>query len=326
MRFKRFGREVGARIRNPPGLTLVEALVVIAIVGLLVGLLVSAVQTAREAARRAQCSNNMRQLGLAITSYEATYACLPPIPGGTGSIHVKILPYLDQANLYSSININIRSRSFHADENLTASTTSLQVFICPSDVSPGSRPTIFGPLATTNYACSRGVERRDFVDNGVFAAWSSTPIRLSDVRDGTSTTVMMSEWVVGPGLPELKDAKGSIHETYRLLTGRKSLEEFEAECRALDPGTASIAENEKGIGWIRGGYIYNMYNHNLNINQSSCMSAGMVQEGVYTAGSRHQGGAQTLFVDGHSAFMVEHQAPSLWRALGTRSGGEIIQP
>ena len=93
--------------RGNKGFTLIELLVVIAIIAILMGLILPAVQQAREAARRVHCKNNLKQIGLALHNYQSTNSVFPPsicigaAKGGTWSIHARILPFLDQANVYT---------------------------------------------------------------------------------------------------------------------------------------------------------------------------------------------------------------------------------
>lgn len=120
--------------------TLVELLVVIAIIGILVGLLLPAVQSAREAARRMQCSNNLRQLGLATLNYESTFKRLPGLTGSSSfSPQARILPYIEQGNLSNLIDYNIPlyvGPAFAARLNPLfrfAAGTVLPMLQCPSD-------------------------------------------------------------------------------------------------------------------------------------------------------------------------------------------------
>lgn len=147
------------KIRRVKGFTLVELLVVIAIIGILVGLLLPAVQAAREAARRMQCSNNLKQYGLALQNYESTYKTFPI--GGTNwdapliGWQVRILPYTEQSALYNALNFGLVTGNGAPDTligGVPARTKQVPYALCPSDGSD----TPDGNWAQTNYSGSLG--------------------------------------------------------------------------------------------------------------------------------------------------------------------------
>jgi prepilin-type N-terminal cleavage/methylation domain-containing protein/prepilin-type processing-associated H-X9-DG protein len=135
-----------SRSRTRPGFTLIELLVVIAIIGVLVSLLLPAVQSAREAARKAQCTNNLKQMGLALHNYESSVGAFPPAGQGTNystnppstqfvdgewSVLARILGYMEQQNVFNAINFNL-PYSHVTGSNWTACTSVVGVFLCPS--------------------------------------------------------------------------------------------------------------------------------------------------------------------------------------------------
>jgi len=160
------------------GLSLIELLVVIGIIGILAGLLLPAVQSAREAARRAQCANNLKQLVQACHDFEAARGGFPPalfarFPGpedqhryAAFSTHVAILPYLEQGPLYDSLNNSVATFVMdHLDgENATAARTVVDTFLCPSD----PMRTDAGPWAPNSYRGCLGVDPARRLESGVF--------------------------------------------------------------------------------------------------------------------------------------------------------------
>jgi prepilin-type N-terminal cleavage/methylation domain-containing protein/prepilin-type processing-associated H-X9-DG protein len=203
------------------GFTLVEVLVVIAVIGLLVALLLPAVQAARESARRIQCASNLKQLALACHSYADVYATLPigipqmydPDPrlnfyGQSQSIFVSTLGQLEEQPLFNAVNF---SRSIFASANATIYATGLEILWCPSD--PSIRMEVEYPfyedpfkekVRFSSYAGCTGIwyaDLSDFPDptnparveqiNGLFTA--NRGIRFAEITDGTSQTMLMSE-------------------------------------------------------------------------------------------------------------------------------------
>jgi len=193
------------------GFTLIELLVVIAIIAVLIGLLLPAVQAAREAARRAQCSNNLKQIGLAMHNYHSVQNTFPsgyvtavvndpaaPEIGPGWGWGVMVLNQLEQQPLYQAVNFNLQITD---PGSQTARTAILSVFLCPSNV--GSGPIVPSSLTGTRlvtdvsagqYVASAGqLEPGEFPDsnNGVFYRNSRNGLR--DITDGSSTTLMVGE-------------------------------------------------------------------------------------------------------------------------------------
>lgn len=217
------------------GFTLIELLVVIAIIAVLVSLLLPAVQQARESARRMQCCNNLKQIGLALHNYEATYRTWPahssfPIPGPgfqtpRGSWFTRILPYMDQDSLLNAYNQN---RDWDDPANSVAVKMKLGAYNCPSALdregfewtvlvtyanattttaTTGTRTFFYG--ATTDYTNVGGIGTalnntmpagRQLVDPLNSGVLKADPVRLSEVTDGLSNTLLVTECAGRPNL------------------------------------------------------------------------------------------------------------------------------
>lgn len=175
------------------GFTLIEMLVVIAIMAILIALLVPAVQRVREAASRLMCSNNLKQQALAMHDYSTAYAgILPPanfqdpVTGAQGSTYFALLPYLDQGNLYTA---NVQNGQGY----LGAGATVLAVFQCPSDVTLGNG--MAGGEALSSYSVNSCV----FCPGNIGAnPGSVTPYTMVNIPDGVSNTIAFVEQIPNP--------------------------------------------------------------------------------------------------------------------------------
>ncbi|MDB5388587.1 MAG: hypothetical protein JWM11_4233 [Planctomycetaceae bacterium] len=335
--------------------TLIELLVVIAIIAVLIALLLPAVQQAREAARRSQCKNNLKQIGLALHNYHDTFRVFPFGKGagyaGTPayarwSQHAMILPYLDQAPLYNSLDFNFPPEtpgmtsagpSFMppstnaSGANSAQSRTYVPVFICPSDSGLAA-----GWAGQNNYAGNQGGWLCDRSDTPATASGDNAPtevqtgvfyylskVRAADVTDGMSNTAFFSEKIRGQGTPNPKT-------DLLVMTHQTSLAATNAACRALDPNTALPLTSSWGFSWVMGENCCTQYNHVDVPNARSCAGTGFPNGNMtnmamqVSAGSRHIGGAHMMMGDGAVNFASENVDLGVWRALGTRAGGEVF--
>ncbi len=313
------------------GLTLIELLVVVAVVGLLAALLLPAVQAAREAGRRASCANNLRQLGLGLQSYVALHGVFPDcVDDRAGySLFVRLLPFVEQQSLYDAINQELPW--FHA-ANFTGGNASLSMLLCPSE----------GPMSrtSTSYAGNwgDGVTPYQQGPTGLFAnrPYSATgptavrPVGFGDLRDGSSQTAALAEWLVGD--PVTYERRKAIHLPVEMQGPAVSLTPnptptplFLARCRALDGMVPQLNTLIKGARWALHGPPHTLYNHAMTPNQPSCVNTiGSPAIVAWTAGSEHPGGSFFAAADGHVRFVRDTIEPDVWHALGSRSGGELI--
>lgn len=293
-------------------LTLIEVVVVITVVGLLAALLIPAVVAARAAAARVRCLNNLRQFGLATSAYVASCGALPPACGlRTASLHVSLLPYMEMNDLFNSVNIETNSM-FTSIANITAASATPNVFFCPSDSRSGQHSN-----GQTSYAGNSG----DGQLRGIFGFSSRGMSKLAECTDGTSQTAAMSEWLLGAGNDTDRNPQRVVFQTSNPF----DTEQFAVACRTIDSSNAKFAGlPSKGLNWMHGDLGWTFYNHTLGPNLPSCTNAGGHQNGAWTATSAHPGGVNLLFLDGHCRFIRDEVDISVWRALASRDGGEVV--
>ena len=321
------------------GFTLIELLVVIAIVGVLVALLVPAVQRVRETASRVQCQNNLKQISLAIHNYEAVHRSLPGLgatPQRQYSVFARVLPYVEQENVRGLI-VQDQDLFFFAGVSTLnpaqapAARTELKLFLCPSD----GQPPIFtsynsATFAGANYCVNTGsgdVTRNysdlRFPTDGLF--WNSSAVRITDIRDGTSNTLLLSESLLGLG----SDTTGTAPTDARRLAANLSTVAKSLPTGGTNPplseslcASATKWSGFRSIAWIWGQLPQTGFNaaRPPNSRLPHCTSNA---QGFFHASSMHAGGVNVALADGSVHFVADSIQPPTWRALATRAGGEV---
>lgn len=307
--------------RRRRGFTLIELLVVIAIIGVLIALLLPAVQAAREAARRVQCTNNLKQLGIALHNYHDSLGSLPigQVPVSGFSALAQLMPYLEQGNVHTSLNFSLLPTDFAND---TARMINLSALLCPSDIA--NRLPARG--AATNYHANKGTNVI-WTDqsgpnatlpkaNGVFVYGEST--RFADVIDGLSNTSFFSERVLADGS---NSVISPLEDVFFPKSAPTTADEALTLCLALDiTDLSNQAPVFMGAPWLHGQHTF------MHITPPNGRSCGFftVNRATMPPSSRHPGGVNILMGDGGVKFVKQGINLPTWRALGTKSGGEII--
>ncbi len=305
-----------ARMRIRPGITLIELLVVITILGVLIGLILPALQSAREAARRTECQSHLKALGIALHAHEVDFEVFPRRSfGGAYSFLVKILPYLEQTALYNATNLVVLGDC--EVENSTTVKTSISAFLCPSQASRPMDAVGIPPNYAGNYGPGTS---RDAGQTGVFV---NKPLTSGEISDGLSQTMAISEWVTG-GVFEGSNDPSTLTYSVSEESSPADQARFVSLCREVNPAITPSHFSGKGLQWLIGSLIASGYNHLNSPNGSTCVASEQSSIIAVTAGSRHRGGAHGLLLDGHTQFIRDEIALSVWLAIGTRAGGEVV--
>jgi prepilin-type N-terminal cleavage/methylation domain-containing protein/prepilin-type processing-associated H-X9-DG protein len=325
--------------------TLVELLVVITIIGILIALLLPAVQAAREAARLAQCSNNLKQWGLAICNYESAYGSLP----FGGQRYAKsteadgywrqpftpaLWPYMEQQGLADMYVYGKSTGDFTVNPsgvtNIQICANPVPMYYCPTD-RPGALWTCDPCVrARGNYITNFGntyYDQRNLTSDPAHVLPSGVPypflgapfalnkvIRFADIKDGTSLTLMMSESLC-PSKNDLFDIRGDIQNQlacaaqFTTLYGPNTTVADHSICS--DPGTGSPGSNDPSP------CINGFWDSNSPTDPNK-----VVSEAYISTKSRHPGQVNTLRCDGSVASVGDTINLAIWRALGSTNGGE----
>jgi prepilin-type N-terminal cleavage/methylation domain-containing protein len=315
-----------SRLAARHGFTLVELLVVIAIIGILVALLLPAVQSAREAARRMQCQNNMKQTALAMHNHHDAKGYFPHgvynyLDSTTSSpdpynqmqnrrcwFH-DMLPYIEQQALYDQFDTHMKMHSSHSALAFPGMMTVVSSMCCPSDGNSPKVKTFWGGLGTehqgfsgnlvllagSGYFNEGGVTKSAELD-GLF--FSKSEVSIGQIKDGTTNTLLVTELLLSPDIGS-HDIRG----------------------RYYNPAHGGVLFSTRVPPNTLVPDRFNWCSENP-IAAAPCINTGSNM--FVSARSNHSGGVNVGLADGAVRFLSQHIDANLYRALGSRHGGEII--
>jgi prepilin-type N-terminal cleavage/methylation domain-containing protein/prepilin-type processing-associated H-X9-DG protein len=342
------------RSRLNPGFTLIELLVVIAIIAVLIALLLPAVQSAREAARRIHCTNNLKQLGLAVANYESGNSALPPQQTmkqvGTAQptsytswgVSARLAPFMEAGPLYNSMNFSLK---YSDPTNTTVSYTTIGFLLCPSEPNqqPNANPAKGESFGVSNYGWNVGDW---YVYGGAAAPTNRNAFAVNVSRtyaaftDGLSNTLLGAEVITYQPLLKscFKDGSGGTFPMLSDPTNVPSPAESFAVIKAAASAGSCKTDSGGHAKWSIGSACYDGFTTAFPPNAKVIVDAtqksydlatldennGGPTYAAITSRSHHPGGVNVLFADGSVRFVKDSIDGMNWRALGSIRGGEIV--
>jgi prepilin-type N-terminal cleavage/methylation domain-containing protein/prepilin-type processing-associated H-X9-DG protein len=325
-----------SRARNrPAAFTLIELLVVIAIIAVLIGLLLPAVQKVRATAARIQCANNLKQIGLACHNYHDANQGFPTQGNSvlTGTWVVPLAPFLEQEPFYQQWRATLTTSNplvaqWGGGPNSLQATV-IKTLVCPADALPTpasaqlTGPGVFGfpdgiYSSLTSYGPNTGTRGwasafdPPNIDDGVFLVLTPTqPVRIADITDGTSSTILFGE---------------AYHRDPLWKT-------FSDQCQW--PASLNLDDLSKMAAWVWNDAVARNASVQINWQLTPSLVAGpftpwssqcrdLIYKRLGAYGSGHGGGVNVVFADGSVHFLRATISLSTLQALSTRAGGEVI--
>ena len=317
------------------GITVIDVILTLAIMGLLLSLFLPAILNAQRTARSIACQNQLRQWAVGLVAYEGVHK---QFGGGgrgpTAGPFVGLLPFVDQRPLFDSIDESWErtSPAFHEFCNQP-----FPLVYCPAETEPQVRK-IGG--TKSSYCANSGSGPQTYGFNGLFRFGGtrttdmlnarSGPVQVADVSDGLSNTAAFSEWRFSV-LNDTEKPKRlrAVWESPLNLSAPDQLEQFADLCRSVPPNPTEYGwrvVGELGGTWNQGGPTGVWYNHVLTPNRPSCgVPFGIgLSFAIKTAGSLHQNGCYVAFADGHVDFFSNDVAAEVWSELGSRKPSDAL--
>ena len=323
--------------------TLIEILVVIAIISILVGLTIPAVQAVRRSARSLSCKNNLKNIGLAVANYQTALKHYPSsfeapsgqIVRGSWSIHAQIMPYMEQGNAHALIDF---STDWHTQVESGIPAFAAPVYTCPSEPRPVVREKdgadyVYG----TNYGFNMGSW---FIYNPLTGETGDGSFRVNQKTrprdfqsDGTSNTLcavdvkMYTSYIrnaasIDPVLPDLADHFEGVAAELKLgpLADQNTGHTVWCDGRVHHTGVTTVYTPNTRVTYTEGGEVYDIdYN-----SQQEGRDLSRPTYAAVTARSYHPGSVNAVLMDGSVRSLTNQIDRDVWRAIGTAGNGEII--